>query len=163
MTSLRRSYCSSKHPPEQPREPPQGCSKKAVFGWRFVRLSPGLGFDGGKKLRCHHFYRSLKHALANACDRAPDLNVAVITDYGNAVPLLQVQIAGTLQEARLAFAVDNHSKVTRWPHIFKANVTGEQAFDRTDTSAKDRRVSILAGLFQALAAGYAPLQHRWIN
>jgi ABC-type branched-subunit amino acid transport system ATPase component len=54
-------------------------------------------------------------------------------------------------------------EVTRRLHVFEANVAGEQAFDRTDSRPKSRRVSILSGLLKALTARYAPLQYDGVN
>jgi hypothetical protein len=53
--------------------------------------------------------------------------------------------------------------VTRRLHVFEANVAGEQAFDRTDSRPKSRRVSILSGFLEALTAWYAPLQNDGVN
>ncbi len=128
-----------------------------------MRLRFGLGFYGGEELSSHHLHRALKHTLAHARDRAANLYITFVADYGHAVPLLEVEITSAFQEARLALAVYNHAEVTRRLHVFKANVAGEQAFDRTDSRPKSRRVSILSGLLQALTAWYAPLQHDGVN
>jgi hypothetical protein len=94
-----------------------------------VILSFGLGFDRGEELRNHHLHRALKHTLTHAGNRAANLYIAFVANYGNAVPLLEIEIARAFQEARLALSIYNHAEVTRRLHIFEANVAGEQAFD----------------------------------
>jgi len=128
-----------------------------------VSLSFGLGFDCGEELSSHHLHRALEHTLAHARDRAANLYIAFVADYGYAVPLLEIEIARAFQEARLALAVYHHAEVTRRLHVFEANVAGEQAFDRTDSRPKSRRVSILSGFLEALTAWYAPLQNDGVN
>jgi len=130
---------------------------------RLVSHSFGLGFDCCEELSSHHLHRALEHTLAHARDRAANLYIAFVADYGHAVPLLEIEIARAFQEARLALAVYNHAEVTRRLHVFEANVAGEQAFDRTDSRPKSRRVSILSGFLEALTAWYAALQNDWVN
>lgn len=123
----------------------------------------GLGLYGGEELSSHHFHRALEHTLAHAGNRAANLYITFVADYGRVVPLLEIEITRAFQEARLALAVYNHAEVTRRLHVFEANVAGEQAFDRTDSRPKSRRVSILSGFLKALTARYAPLQYDGVN
>jgi len=105
----------------------------------------------------------LEHTLAHARYRAANLYIAFVGDYGHAVPLLEIKIARAFQETRLALALYNHAEVTRRVHVFEPNVAGEQAFDRTDSRPKSRRVSILSGFLEALTAWYAALQNDGVN
>jgi hypothetical protein len=100
-----------------------------------MRLSSGLRFDGSEELGGRHLNRSLKHALTDTCDCAANLYFSGVLNYGHAVPLLEVNISSALEKARLTLAVHEHAKVKRRLHVFEANVTGEEAFDRTNPGA----------------------------
>lgn len=126
-------------------------------------LGFGFGLDGGEELSCHHLHRSLKHALAHACDSPAHLDVAVITHHGGAVPFIEIQVSRSFQEPRLALAVDRHAKVTWRLQVFKAHVTGEHSFDRPDSRANRGRVGIVAGLFQSFTTGNASLKDHRID
>jgi predicted O-linked N-acetylglucosamine transferase (SPINDLY family) len=124
-----------------------------------VRFGSGFSLDCGEELRSHEFDRSLKHALADTRYRAADLRFAAIIDHCYAVTFLEINIASAFQKPRLTLPVHNYSKMARWRQVFEPNVAGENPFNRTDSCAKRRRVSILSSLLESLATGYAALQH----
>ena len=128
-----------------------------------MRFSSCFGLDGGEELPGHHLYRSLKHSLAHARDRAADLNFSVVADYRNGVAFFQVEVAGAFQKAGLALAFYDHAKMTRRLYVFKTNVSGEHSLNCTDSRAKNGRVSIVAGFLKPLATGDAALQHSGIS
>ena len=65
-----------------------------------------LGFNRGEELGSHHLRGALNHALANACYRAADLNLAAVSDYGHVVLPRQIEVTGAFQETRLTFSID---------------------------------------------------------
>src|SRR5919198_2715503 len=148
---------------QQPRDRSQGRPKKTVTGRRIALLSLRLGFERGEELRGHHLGRALNHPLADRGERAADLHVARVPDQGRAVSLFEVEVARALEEAGLPFAVDDDAVVRGRAHLFEADVPLEDPLDRADARAQRRRVCVLAGFLQALAARDAPLQNGRVN
>lgn len=126
------------------------------FGFRF-------GFDGSEELGGHHLNRALEHALSNTCYCTANLHVALVADYGHAVSPLEIEITSAFKKARLTFAVHYHAKMMWRLQVFEANVAGEDSLDGAHSGSQSRRISILSGLLETLASGYAPLQYRGVN
>ena len=128
-----------------------------------MRLGFRFGFDGGEELRRHHLNRALEHALSNTGYCTANLHVALVADYGHAVSLFEIEITSAFKKARLTFAFHHHPKMMWRLQVFEANVAGEDALDGAHSRSQSRRISILSGLLETLASGYAPLQNSGVN
>ena len=93
-----------------------------------VSFSLRLGFNRGEELGGHHLRGALNHALANACYRAADLNLATVSDYGHVVLPREIEITRAFQKTRLTFSIDNDSKVARRIEVLKPDIPGEKPF-----------------------------------
>ena len=87
-----------------------------------------LGFNCGEELGGHHLRGALEHALAHACDRPADLNLAAVSDYGYVVLSREIEVTGAFQETRLTLSIDHDSKVVWRIEVFKSDVPGEKPF-----------------------------------
>ena len=58
-----------------------------------MRFYFSLGFDGGEKLRGHHFHSTLDHSLTDARNSPAYLHVTFVTDNRRLVALFQIDIA----------------------------------------------------------------------
>jgi hypothetical protein len=92
-------------------------------------FSPGFGLDRCKELRGHHLDGALKHSLTHARDGPANLRFAVVAHDGQAIAFLELNNSRAFQKPRLAFAVDDDSKVTGGFQVFETNITVEQPFD----------------------------------
>ena len=85
-----------------------------------ARYSAEFRFQGAEKLAQHHFGHAVKHALANAGQRAAELYVAAVAQDGVVGLFGQVNRAGTPDEALSALAVQDEFVVVRRLDVFKS-------------------------------------------
>ena len=72
-----------------------------------------------EKLRRHHLRGALNHSLAHARDRSANLNVAGVVHLRAVLGLLEIQIAGTFEKSRRAFAFDDDAEVFGLSQVFE--------------------------------------------
>jgi hypothetical protein len=130
---------------------------------RFTRLRFCFRTEARKELRRHHLRRALNHTLANAGDRAANLNIARVLNLRDRAILCEIEIARAFEKTRSALAVDDHPKVFGLAQIFEPHVAIKHAFNRTDAGADRRRKRIVTGSFEAFATRNTTLQHLGID
>ena len=74
-------------------------------------------------------------------------------DFCHPVPFDEIDGTRALQKSGLAFPVDDDPEMFRRAHLLKSHIPGKQALDRTDAGSKAYCISVVARLFQLLAAG----------
>src|SRR5439155_1890421 len=114
-----------------------------------------FGFHRGEKLGEHRLGSPVDHSLADGGQRAADLGIALVLENRLGARFLEIERAGSFDEALLALAVDNDAVVLGRLQVLELDLAFVQSLDRRDADVDLAGVFVLADLLELVAAGDA--------